>query len=56
MPPPEPADSPLVRLSFVEDDALGESLEVLWNKMVLDGGGKESGGAGGSRTLTTRSP
>ena len=34
VPPPEPADSPLVRLSCVEDDALGESLEVLWNKEI----------------------
>ncbi len=29
IPPPEPVDSPLVRLSCVEDDALGEPLEVL---------------------------
>ena len=40
-PPPEPTDSPLVRLSCVEDDALGEQLEVLWNNeidaRVLDG-------------------
>ena len=34
VPPPEPADSPLVRLSCVEDDALGESLEVLWDKEI----------------------
>ena len=33
-PPPEPTDSPLVRLSCVEDDALGESLEVLWDKEI----------------------
>jgi len=32
--PPEPADSPLVRLSCVEDDALGEPLEVLWDKEI----------------------
>ena len=41
VPPPEPADSPLVRLSCVEDDALGEPLEVLWDKeidsQVVDG-------------------
>ncbi len=41
IPPPEPVDSPLVRLSCVEDDALGESLEVLWDKEIdsqaLDG-------------------
>ena len=34
MPPPAPADSPLVRLSCVEDDALGEQLEVLWDTEV----------------------
>jgi len=33
-PPPEPVDSPLVRLSCVEDDALGEPLEVLWSKEI----------------------
>ena len=32
--PPEPTDSPLVRLSCVEDDALGEPLEVLWDKEI----------------------
>ena len=31
---PGPADSPLVRLSCVEDDALGEQLEVLWDTEV----------------------
>ena len=39
--PPGPIDSPLVRLSCVEDDALGEQLEVLWNNeidaQVMDG-------------------
>ena len=34
VPPPDPADSPLVRLSCVEDDALGEPLEVLWDKEI----------------------
>ncbi len=34
IPPPEPVDSPLVRLSCVEDDALGEPLEVLWDKEI----------------------
>ena len=34
VPPPAPADSPLVRLSCVEDDALGEQLEVLWDTEV----------------------
>ena len=34
MPRPAPADSPLVRLSCVEDDALGEPLEVLWDTEV----------------------
>ena len=34
VPPPEPTDSPLVRLSCVEDDALGEPLEVLWDKEI----------------------
>jgi hypothetical protein len=33
-PPPAPADSPLVRLSCVEDDAPGEQLEVLWDTEV----------------------
>jgi ERCC4-related helicase len=41
VPPPEPADSPLVRLSCLEDDALGERLEVLWDTeidaKVIDG-------------------
>ena len=41
IPPPDAADSPLVRLSCVEDDALGEPLEVLWDKeidaQVVDG-------------------
>ena len=40
-PPPLPVDSSLVRLSCVEDDALGEPLEVLWDKeidaQVVDG-------------------
>ncbi|MCB9520314.1 MAG: helicase [Myxococcales bacterium] len=40
-PPPDPRDSRLVRLSCVEDDALGEKLEVLWDceidARVLDG-------------------
>jgi SNF2 family DNA or RNA helicase len=31
IPPPEPGDSPLVRLACVEDDAQGESLELLWD-------------------------
>ena len=30
-PPPEPGHSPLVRLSCVEDDAQGDSLELLWD-------------------------
>ena len=34
MPPPAPTDSPLVRLSCVEDDAPGEQLEVLWDTEV----------------------
>ena len=34
VPPAEPTDSPLVRLSCVEDDALGESLEVLWDTEI----------------------
>ena len=34
VPPPAPADSPLVRLSCVEDDALGEQMEVLWDTEV----------------------
>ena len=34
VPPPAPTDSPLVRLSCVEDDALGEQLEVLWDTEV----------------------
>ena len=34
VPAPAPADSPLVRLSCVEDDALGEPLEVLWDTEV----------------------
>ena len=34
VPRPAPADSPLVRLSCVEDDALGEPLEVLWDTEV----------------------
>ena len=38
---PKPDDSDLVRLSCVEDDALGESLEVLWDDEIdaklLDG-------------------
>jgi hypothetical protein len=29
--PPEPGDAALVRLSCIEDDAQGESLEVLWD-------------------------
>ena len=33
-PPPGPEDSPLVRLSCVEDDALGEGLEVLWDNEI----------------------
>ena len=32
--PPKPIDSALVRLSCVEDDALGEALEVLWANEV----------------------
>jgi ERCC4-related helicase len=32
--PPAPTDSPLVRLSCVEDDALGEPLEVLWDMEI----------------------
>ncbi|MBS2021771.1 MAG: DEAD/DEAH box helicase [Deltaproteobacteria bacterium] len=43
---PEVGDSPLVRLSCIEDDALGESLEVLWNherdaRIETDGGWKK---------------
>ena len=34
VPPPAPADSPLVRLSCVEDDAPGEPLEVLWDTEI----------------------
>ena len=34
VPPSGPADCPLVRLSCVEDDALGEQLEVLWDTEV----------------------
>ncbi len=41
VPPPEPNDSRLVRLSCVEDDALGEPLEVLWDMeidaQIIDG-------------------
>ena len=41
VPPPEPTDSTLVRLSCLEDDAQGEPLEVLWEKeidgQVMDG-------------------
>jgi ERCC4-related helicase len=33
-PPPRPEDSPLVRLSCLEDDALGEPLQVLWDHEV----------------------
>jgi len=56
VPPPEPADSPLVRLSCVEDDALGESLEVLWDKeidaRVIDEANWQAiASCGGSRTL-----
>ena len=32
MPPPQPGDQTLVRLSCLEDDAEGEALEVLWEK------------------------
>ena len=32
--PPRPKDSPLVRLSCIEDDALGEPLEVLWDSEI----------------------
>ena len=32
MPPPAPGDDTLVRLSCLEDDAQGESLEVLWER------------------------
>ena len=34
VPPPNPTDSPLVLLSCIEDDALGEPLEVLWDKEI----------------------
>jgi len=33
-PPPRPGDSPLVRLSCLDDDAQGEPLEVLWDREV----------------------
>ena len=32
--PPKPGDSTRVRLSCIEDDAQGESLEVLWEREV----------------------
>jgi SNF2 family DNA or RNA helicase len=32
VPPPQPGDQTLVRLSCLEDDAEGEALEVLWEK------------------------
>src|SRR6185295_12282580 len=34
VPPPEPQDCTLVRLSCVDDDAQGQQLEVLWEKEV----------------------
>jgi SNF2 family DNA or RNA helicase len=34
VPPPKPADSTLVRLSCLDDDAQGSQLEVLWEKEV----------------------
>jgi hypothetical protein len=34
VPPPEPRDSTLVRLSCVDDDAQGQLIEVLWEKEV----------------------
>ncbi len=41
VPPPEPTDATLVRLSCLEDDAQGDPLEVLWehepDRRVLDG-------------------
>jgi ERCC4-related helicase len=40
-PPPNPADSTLVRLSCLEDDSQGDALEVLWEREIdaqlLDG-------------------
>ena len=34
VPPPEPGQSMLVRLSCLEDDAMGERLDVLWEHEV----------------------
>jgi hypothetical protein len=34
VPPPNPADQTLVRLSCLDDDAQGQELEVLWEKEV----------------------
>src|ERR1035441_826509 len=34
VPPPQPQDCTLVRLSCVDDDAQGQQLEVLWEKEV----------------------
>lgn len=34
VPPPQPQDSTLVRLSCVDDDAQGQQVEVLWEKEV----------------------
>jgi hypothetical protein len=31
VPPTAPGDSPLIRLSCIEDDAQGEGLELLWD-------------------------
>ena len=34
MPPPKPADSTLIRLSCLDDDAQGSQIEVLWENEV----------------------